>query len=45
MAWKKADKFVNMREQKLEKIRRKGFALVEWGGTEVMDGTKNYLIQ
>lgn len=45
MAWKKADKFVNLREQKLEKIQRKGFALVEWGGTEVMDGTKNYLIQ
>lgn len=45
MAWKKADNFVHLKEQKLAKIQRKGFALVEWGGTEVMDGTKNYLIQ
>ncbi|WP_405754821.1 hypothetical protein [Anaerovibrio slackiae] len=45
MAWKKADNFVNIKAQKLEKIQRKGFALVEWGGTEVMDGIKNYLIQ
>ena len=45
MAWKKADNFVDIKEQKLAKTQRKGFALVEWGGTEVMDGTKNYLIQ
>ena len=45
MAWKKADNFVDIKEQKLVKTQREGFALVEWGGTEVMDGTKNYLIQ
>lgn len=45
MAWKKADNFVDIKEQKLVEPQRKGFALVEWGGTEVMDGTKNYLIQ
>lgn len=45
MAWKKAYNFVDIKEQKLVKTQRKGFALVEWGGTEVMDGTKNYLIQ
>lgn len=45
MAWKKADKFVNIKAQKLEKIQRKGFALVEWGGTEVMDGSKINLLQ
>ncbi len=45
MAWKKADKFVNLREQKLEEIRRKGFALVEWGGTEVRSGSKISLMQ
>ena len=45
MAWKKADNFVNIKAQKLEKIQRKGFALVEWGGTEVMDGSKINLLQ
>lgn len=45
MAWKKADNFVHIKEQKLAKTQRKGFAIVEWGGTEVMDGIKNYLIQ
>lgn len=45
MAWKKADNFVHIKEQKLAKTQRKGFALVEWGGTEVMDGINNYLIQ
>lgn len=45
MAWKKADKFVHIKEQKLAKIQRKGFALVEWGGTEVMDGSQINLLQ
>ena len=45
MAWKKADNFVHIKEQKLAKTKRKGFALVEWGGTEVMDGSSIYLAQ
>lgn len=45
MAWKRADYFVNIQAQKLEKIQRKGFALVEWGGTEVRSGSQINLMQ
>ncbi len=45
MAWKRADHFVNIQAQKLEKIQRKGFALVEWGGTEVRSGSQINLMQ
>lgn len=45
MAWKKSDNFVNIKAQNLVKTQRKGFALVEWGGTEVMDGSQINLLQ
>lgn len=45
MAWKKSDSYVNIKAQKLEKTQRKGFSLVEWGGTEVVDSNKGHLIQ
>ncbi len=35
MAFRKADPETVVKEQKLEKFERKGFAVVEWGGTEV----------
>ena len=35
MVWKKLDKKIEIPEQKIEKFNRKGFAVVEWGGTEL----------
>ncbi|CDM70033.1 hypothetical protein CM240_2916 [Clostridium bornimense] len=35
MVYKPLDKPIEIKEQKLEKWERKGFAVVEWGGTEV----------
>ena len=35
MVYKPLDKHIEIKEQKLEKWERKGFAVVEWGGTEV----------
>lgn len=45
MAWKKVDNFVTINPQKLETVQRKGFSLVEWGGTEVKGGKQCSLIQ
>ncbi|MDF2567537.1 MAG: hypothetical protein K0R90_993, partial [Oscillospiraceae bacterium] len=35
MAYKPLDKFVEIPQQKLKSFERKGFAVVEWGGTQV----------
>ncbi|MGN0240971.1 MAG: hypothetical protein ACI4CS_04715 [Candidatus Weimeria sp.] len=35
MAWHRTDKAVDIPEQKLTKTARKGFTVVEWGGSEV----------
>lgn len=35
MAWKKADSYIALPEQELNSAKRSGFAVVEWGGTEV----------
>ncbi len=35
MVWKKLDKKIKIPEQKIENFNRKGFAVVEWGGTEL----------
>lgn len=35
MEWKGLDKYIEVPEQKLTKFDRKGFTVVEWGGTEV----------
>ena len=40
MAWKKSTNKVDIKPQQLDKIERKGFTLVEWGGGEVMDKYK-----
>ena len=32
---KKLDYLVNVEEQKLERFERKGFSVVEWGGTDI----------
>lgn len=45
MAWKKFDNFVTINPQKLERAQRKGFSLVEWGGTEVKSGNSFSVIQ
>ncbi|MDY3740523.1 MAG: hypothetical protein SO022_08700 [Selenomonadaceae bacterium] len=37
MAWKKSADKVDIKPQQLDKIERKGFTLVEWGGGEVTD--------
>lgn len=29
------DKSIDVKEQKLESVERKGFVAVEWGGTEI----------
>lgn len=36
MAWQKADAFVEIPRQELSAPERKGFTVVEWGGTEVI---------
>jgi len=36
MQWKKIDEYIEVKEQKLEEIlERKGFTVVEWGGTKI----------
>ena len=35
MGWKKLDKNIEVKEQKLEKVQRTGYTVVEWGGTEI----------
>lgn len=35
MEWKGMDKYKEIKEQKLEKVERKGFTIVEWGGVEI----------
>jgi hypothetical protein len=35
MVWKKLDKKIDIPEQKIEKFNRKGFSVIEWGGTEI----------
>ena len=35
MAWQKSDDHVELEEQELEAPERKGFTVVEWGGTEL----------
>ena len=35
MGWKKVDKNIKVEEQKLEKVERKGYTVLEWGGTEI----------
>ena len=37
MGWKKLDKNIDIKEQKLEKVQRTGYTVVEWGGTEIRD--------
>ena len=35
MEWKKLDKEIVVKEQKLEKAERKGYTVIEWGGTKI----------
>ena len=35
MEWKGLDKYREVEEQQLERVERKGFTIVEWGGTEI----------
>lgn len=35
MAWKKSDTFTELPEQELSTVKREGFTVVEWGGTEL----------
>ena len=35
MDFKPLNKKINVKEQKLEKMQRKGFTIVEWGGREI----------
>ena len=35
MTYKGLDKPIDIKEQTLEKVERKGFVVVEWGGTEI----------
>ena len=37
---KKLDYLVNVEEQKLERFERKGFSVVEWGGSDINDEIK-----
>ena len=39
MGWKKVDSKMNIKEQKLEQEERKGYTVVEWGGTEIEDSS------
>ena len=38
---KKLDHFINIEEQKLEPFERKGFTVVEWGGSDVNEKIKD----
>lgn len=35
MEWKGLNEYINIKEQNLNTIRRSGFTVVEWGGTEI----------
>lgn len=35
MEWKELNKYIEVEEQQLEKVERKGYTVVEWGGTEI----------
>lgn len=35
MAWKKLDSPIELEPQKIEEFERKGFTVIEWGGTEI----------
>ena len=35
MEWKGLNKYIEVEEQQLEKVERKGYTVVEWGGTEI----------
>lgn len=35
MEWKALDEKIKIKEQQLEKVERKGYTVVEWGGTEI----------
>ena len=35
MTYKKLDNKIDIKEQKLTKIVRNGYTVVEWGGTEI----------
>ena len=37
MVWKGLEEKKEVKEQKLEKVKRKGYTIVEWGGTELKD--------
>ena len=42
MEFYKSDKFLNIPEQKLSKTQRKGFTIVEWGGSDVSIPVKEF---
>ena len=35
MEWKELNRFIEVKEQQLEKVERKGYTVIEWGGTEI----------
>ena len=35
MEWKGLNKYIEVKEQQLERVERKGYTVVEWGGTEI----------
>ena len=35
MGWKKLAKNIEVKEQKLEKVQRTRYTVIEWGGTEI----------
>ena len=35
MTYKGLSEPINVKEQQLEKVERKGYTVVEWGGTEI----------
>ena len=37
MDWKALDEKIEVKEQKLEKTERKGYTVVEWGGSELKE--------
>ena len=41
MAWQKSDAFIEIAEQVLTAPERRGFTVVEWGGTEISTGDEN----
>lgn len=35
MEWKGLNEYINIKEQKITAVKRSGFTVVEWGGTEI----------